>query len=98
MAQQIITTHFEPSELKTISDRISESIKGALIPFLAPAEPQKQILTRQEAAAELSISLPTLHDYTKRGIIQAYRLGYKVRYKREDINKSLSAIKSKVNG
>lgn len=98
MALQTISIHYEPTEFRTlISDCVSETVKKEIASFITPQEPQKQILTRQEAAAELSISLPTLHDYTKRGIIQAYRLGYKIRYKREDINKALSAIKSKAH-
>jgi len=40
----------------------------------------------------LSISLPTLHTYTKEGIITAYRLGSQVRYKHIDVEKALKEI------
>ncbi|MBC7915399.1 MAG: helix-turn-helix domain-containing protein [Pyrinomonadaceae bacterium] len=98
MALQTISTHYEPSEFKTIiSDCVSEAVKKEIASFIAPSEPQKQILTRQETAELLNISLPTLHDYTKRDIIKAYRLGHKVRYKREDVFAALNIIKIRGN-
>lgn len=50
--------------------------------------------TRKEVAKELKISLPTLNDFTKRGIIKAYRIGGRVLYRWEEIYKSLQEIKS----
>ena len=55
----------------------------------------KHILTRQETAKLLNISLPTLNQYTKEGYITAYRLVFKVRYRIEDINLALKKIKTK---
>lgn len=55
---------------------------------------QKLILTRQETAALLGISLPTLHRYTMSGVITAYRLGTKVRYRMSDIQDALRRINS----
>lgn len=43
------------------------------------------ILTREEAAKMLSVSLVTLWKYTKNNIIPAYRIGTKVRYKKSEI-------------
>jgi excisionase family DNA binding protein len=43
------------------------------------------LLTREETANMLSISLVTLWKYTKDGVIPAYRIGSKVRYKRSEI-------------
>ena len=50
--------------------------------------------TRKEVAKELKISLPTLNDFTKKGIIKAYRIGGRVLYSWEEIYKSLQEIKS----
>lgn len=47
-------------------------------------------LTRGEVAKKLQISLPTLHSYTKDGFIRSYRIGGKVRYKADDIDKALT--------
>jgi excisionase family DNA binding protein len=50
---------------------------------------QSKYLTRVEAAKLLQISLPTLNDYTKRGIISSYRIGANVRYKPSDLENAL---------
>ncbi len=47
-------------------------------------------LTRTNVAELLSISLVTLWKYTKEGIIPAFRIGTKVRYKESDV---LAALK-----
>lgn len=50
--------------------------------------------TRKEVAKELKISLPTLNEFTKKGIIKAYRIGGRVLYSWDEIYKSLQEIKS----
>lgn len=56
--------------------------------------PVVEFITRREVAKLLQISLPTLDDYSKRGIIPAYRFGNKVRYKRNEVENSLTIVKS----
>lgn len=53
-----------------------------------------ELLTRKEAAKLLSISLPTLLDFTKSGKITGYRIGTRVRYKRSELENSLLQIQS----
>ncbi len=48
-----------------------------------------QLLTREETAKLLSVSLVTLWDWTKKDIIPAYRIGNKVRYKKSEVLQSL---------
>ena len=52
------------------------------------------ILTRQEAAKMLNVSLPTLHFWTKEGIIKGTRIGSCVRYRLPDIEAALVDIDS----
>jgi len=49
-------------------------------------------LSRSEAAKLLTISLPTLNEWTKQGIIPAYRIGNRVLYKPEEIDNSLKEV------
>ncbi|WP_295674416.1 helix-turn-helix domain-containing protein [uncultured Mucilaginibacter sp.] len=96
MATQTFTTTYEPTEFKTLlADCISESVRAEMYKIISTQKPEKTIFTRQETAKLLDISLPTLHQYTMTGVIKAFRLGYKVRYKLEDINNSLTRIKTK---
>lgn len=52
-------------------------------------EQSDQLLTREETAKLLSVSLVTLWDWTKKDIIPAYRIGNKIRYKKSEVLKSL---------
>lgn len=50
------------------------------------------LLTREETANMLSVSLVTLWKWTKDDVITAYRIGSKVRYKRSEILLALKQI------
>jgi excisionase family DNA binding protein len=56
-----------------------------------------QLLTRNDVAKQLRVSLPTLHDWTKNGKIKAYRIGNRVLYKPSDVSSALNSIKTYVN-
>lgn len=49
-----------------------------------PKEPI-ELMTRQEVADFFQISLVTVHDWTKKGILTGYRIGNRIRYKRSEI-------------
>ncbi|MCE4563466.1 helix-turn-helix domain-containing protein [Maribellus sp. CM-23] len=49
-------------------------------------------LSRLEVAKLLKISLPTLNEWTKIGHLQSYRIGNRVLYKAEEVDKSLSKV------
>ncbi len=58
---------------------------------------KNEYLTRQETAEILKISLPTLHSYVKEGIVSAYRIGGRVRFKKSDIDEALKKIEININ-
>lgn len=60
----------------------------------ATAPPVEELLTRDQAAALLSITLPTLRDWTRRGYVTGYRLGTRVRYKRNEVLGSLQQMRT----
>ncbi|MGB1241669.1 MAG: helix-turn-helix domain-containing protein [Chitinophagales bacterium] len=49
----------------------------------------KAVLTREEAARYLNVSLPTLWAWNKRSILPAHKIEGKVFYKMSDILKAL---------
>lgn len=55
-------------------------------------EQTDQLLTREETAKLLSVSLVTLWDWTKKDIIPAYRIGNKVRYKKAEVLTALQQM------
>lgn len=56
--------------------------------------PPEELLTREVAAQVLGITLPTLREYTKRGLVVGYRIGTRVRYKRSEVLGSLQQIRT----
>ncbi len=59
-----------------------------------PPKTQSEFITRQQAAKILQISLPTLLEYTKRGLIPMYRISTKVRYIKQEVEESVKRIKT----
>ncbi|MDO9553728.1 helix-turn-helix domain-containing protein [Rhodonellum sp.] len=56
---------------------------------------QSEILrTRKEAADKLKISLVTLNDWSKRGVIKSYLIGGRVLYKDSELEDSLHLVKT----
>lgn len=52
-------------------------------------------MTRKEVADLLHVTLPTLHDWTKLGRLQGYKVGNRVLYKANEIDMSILKMKHK---
>lgn len=55
---------------------------------------QTEFITRQEVAELLKITLPTLHEWTKLGWLQSYKLGNRVLYKKQEVEQALHKVGS----
>jgi excisionase family DNA binding protein len=83
------------SELKTeISQDVFNKI-SCLIQKAQTPSPPTEFITRKQAANLLRVSLPTILDWTKTGKIKGYRIGSRIRYKRNEIENSLLQIKTR---
>lgn len=94
MAQTVISTTFTPDELSglimaAVERTVRPMIEAAVRPPHSP-----QLLTRQETARFLGVSLPTLHEWTMHGKITANRIGTRVRYYQTDVEAALHQIKT----
>ena len=91
--ENIIMSQLSLDEFKLI---ISETIRKELetIPREISIKKKEIYGTRKEVARELHISLPTLNELTKSGILKGYRLQRRVLYKWSEIEDSLREIKS----
>jgi excisionase family DNA binding protein len=79
-----------PMATQKILDKL-ELIEGVL---RAPKPKTKEkdldrLYTREEAANYFRISLPTLNNWSKSGILISYRLGNRVYYKQSEIESAL---------
>ena len=93
MSEQNITQLYNitPEELKqSIIHEIRLELKEMSKKF-QPVRPTEYV-TRKEAAKILKVSLVTIHDWNKKGILKPYRLGNLIRYKRIELDKALIDI------
>lgn len=56
--------------------------------------PVEELLTRDQTAQLLGITLPTLREYTRRGYVTGYRIGTRVRYKRNEVLDNLQRMRT----
>ena len=85
MKTNILLT-FSEDEFKQL---LIEVIKAAMSDIKIEIVEDK-IMTRQEVADYLRISLPTLHEYMKKGRIPFHRINSRIRFKKRDLDKLLS--------
>ncbi|MRR24253.1 helix-turn-helix domain-containing protein [bacterium] len=78
---------------ESIEQRL-DHIEGLLIGLSSEKAEKKKsgYLTRLEAARLLHLTLPTLHEYTKEGVIQGHRIGRRVLYTEAAIEEAVKAI------
>lgn len=80
-----------PDELKEdILTDLREELKSIAQKFQPPK--QEEYLSRKEVAAIFKVSLPTIHDWNKKKILNPLRVGNLIRYRRSDIDKALVQI------
>lgn len=72
--------------------RIEQIIDKRLETLAPPKEDQSEYITRKEAAGILKITLPTLHDWTKMGWLQSYKIGRRVLYKKQEVENSIQQV------
>ena len=96
MEQSKVTHVFgiSPNELK---ENILKDVRAELKSVIQNFQPIKpaEYLTRKETAVLLKVSLVTLTDWNKKGILKPYRLGNLIRYKRTELDQALISINNK---
>lgn len=93
MSKTITQVHgISPEEFKEdLRREFKQDLKEQLQEFsklFAPKEPTVWI-TRQEAADLIGVSLVTIHNWTKEGVIHAHKIGTRIRFKKSDIENIL---------
>jgi excisionase family DNA binding protein len=91
MTNSLILENVSKSELK---DLISRAVAEELSKSRRETLPAKEfaILTRRQTCEMLGITLSTLHEWTKSGVIQGTRIGTRVRYRQADVEAALKDI------
>ena len=90
--ENIIFTQLTPEQLQsTITDAVTTAFSKQ---NNIPQKEDVEYVTRKEAAKILSVSLVTLNQWTKEGIIVGYRISSRVRYKKAEILNSLTQVRT----
>jgi len=81
--EQIIFTKFSQESFKEL---LKETIREQIQEF--HKDPPDQLLSREDLAKRLGISLPTLRLYTKENIIKSRKIGNRIYYRWSDVLES----------
>jgi len=76
-------------------EKFSETLRSIIreeLSFLYVKEPAQKFLSRLEVATLLKISLPTLNQYTRTGILKGSRIGSRVLYDEAQVRESVKDI------
>jgi hypothetical protein len=88
MENSIILSNVTPEQLyNTLRGIVREELLN-----LQPAKEEIKYCTRKEVKDLLKISLPTLNEYTKKGILKGSRIGSRVLYSQQDIEQAVKDI------
>lgn len=79
--------------LPELVDGIAKAVRDEIAaqPAANPPQPE-ELLSRKDTAELLRITLPTLREYTRRGLVKGYRIGARVRYRRSEVLAALAPI------
>lgn len=90
MSQELIQLHnvnpetFKKQIVSEILSRL-DKLEDRLPPI------QSQWISRKQASNMLGVSLVTISDWTKKGILKPYRIGNRVRFKLSEIDEVLNS-------
>lgn len=94
--KQVLLTTLQLEDIKSVVQEVFENNFSKLNP--PKQEIKNVLLSRKETAKFLCISLPTLNDWTKTGIVKAHRIGNRVLYKELEVIQALNEIKISKSG
>ena len=80
------------NSIKTI---VSAELRNAVSELTTKREIEPELITRKETAEILGVSLPTLHEWTKKGVLPTKRIGSRIRYERTAVYDALKSVEPK---
>ena len=89
------TLQFIQTSPEEMEDRMFARFKSELESIKSEFQPKQptEFLTRQQVKELLDIDLSTVHNWTKRGKLQAYGIAGRVYFKRAEVEQALKPIK-----
>lgn len=84
-------TEIPIEELKQV---LSDTIRTEIGKYNFSTPPETELITRIETATILGVSLPTLNEWTKNGVIPCYRINTRIRFKKHEILDAVNNCKT----
>jgi len=90
MTKQIVQIeNIEAGELLTRLDKLEGAIYALSTQPQNAAKKASEYITRREVAQLFKISLVTVHDWTTKGLLIAYKIGNRIFYKQSEVEAAL---------
>ena len=85
------TIQFIQSTPEELENRIYNRFKSEIDNLKSDFQPKQptEYLTRNQVKEMLDVDMSTIHNWTKRGKIQAYGIGNRIYYKRSEIEQAI---------
>lgn len=98
MKNTIVKTEIQGLEAETLLNSIAD-LKSRLetLQNTVQGNPETTLLTRKEVADMLGVSLVTIHEWSKKGVLISYRIGNRVRFKQSEVLEAIKQKNSKTN-
>lgn len=92
--QEVKVTQLHNTTPEEFKEALLADLKTELQLFYKSFQPvqQQEYLTREEVAEILKISMSTISEWNRKGILNPYRLGNTIRYKSNELDKVLIKI------
>ena len=91
MTKVLQVQEIEADTLKEWFVSLQSQMQG-LKKHLQPKQPT-EYQSRKDVAEMLGVSLVTVSEWTKKGLLKSYKIGNRVYYKRNEVENSLTEIK-----
>ena len=70
-----------------LQEIVNNMVNVAMSHYLQKKQTDEQYLTRREVCKMIGVSLPTLHELNKKGILQGHKINTRVRYIKSEVEK-----------
>jgi len=78
-----------PIPLEDLETAIARIVRQEIANYQAPAPSGDELINTEEVAKLFDVSLGTVRNWRRRGLIQAYKIGTRVRFKRSELMEAL---------
>lgn len=88
-----------PVSVPDLVNMIASEVQARLIDMQNPEKinpkPGNDLLDSKELCQKYKISYTTRHEWTKKGLLTAYKIGHKIFYRSEEVEKNLVQLQKK---